>query len=121
MFSLRYHFRGRYRRSDTLEKVYRGAKNVRNKKKGPPGAGSSRCFSRPCVSDDELWGCSDNDFAPIHLMDEGHKEALLDNEDGKDEGCAGPEAWRKLLREGFSDVRGPFRTQNPPKYKRASA
>ena len=43
--------------------------------------------------DDELWGCSDDDFEPsdddfepIPLMDEDHKEALLDNEDGKDEG-----------------------------------
>ena len=36
--------------------------------------------------DDELGGCSDDDFAPIPLMDEDHKEALLDNEDGEDEG-----------------------------------
>ena len=36
--------------------------------------------------DDELGGCSDDDFEPIPLMDEDHKEALLDNEDGGDEG-----------------------------------
>ena len=36
--------------------------------------------------DDELGGCSDDDFEPIPLMDEDHKEALLDNEDGEDEG-----------------------------------
>ena len=36
--------------------------------------------------DDELGGCSDDEFAPISLMDEEHKEALLDNEDGEYEG-----------------------------------
>ena len=38
------------------------------------------------ILDDELGGCSDDDFEPISLMDEDHKEAFLDNEDGEDEG-----------------------------------
>ena len=40
----------------------------------------------PVFLDDELGGCSDDDFAPIPLMDEDRKEALLDNKDGEDEG-----------------------------------
>ena len=36
--------------------------------------------------DDELGGCSDDDFEPIPLMDGDYKEALLDNEDAEDEG-----------------------------------
>ena len=55
--------------------------------------------------DDELGGCSDDDFAPITLLDEDHEEALLDNEDGEDE----VDNVEELAQDGAGDVTKTFR------------
>ena len=80
------YFRGRHRRSDIFEKyIAAQAKSDSNKKYKKACAEVLVALTGPVLLDDEFGGCSDDDFEPIPLMDEDHKEALLDNEDGEDE------------------------------------